>query len=96
MLRWSDTDIKDQIKKTAESLPMKTWASLSEHSPNIYHGCFRGEPNNVAKFLERPSAPKPGRKVVWPERLRCIEFKTMRKSTLSHSRSFDNITVTHC
>ena len=92
-------DLSEQMKKPSESLPMKTWASIADHSPvslNIYHGCFRGEPNNVAKSLERPSAPKPGRKVVWPERLRCIEFKTIRKATISHSRSFDNITFSHC
>ena len=99
MIHWNDINTADQLKKTPESLPLKTWASIVDNSPhslNIYHGCFRGQPQDVGRTLQRPSAPKPCRKVVWPERLRVIEYKTIRKLTISHSRSFDNITSSHC
>ena len=96
MIHWKDIDIKEPIEKTATSLPLKSWASHNPVSFTTNHGCFRGEPNNYGNSLARPSAPKPCKKVVWPERLCCIEFKTNRKASLTHSRSCDNITVAHC
>ncbi|EAY11863.1 hypothetical protein TVAG_362430 [Trichomonas vaginalis G3] len=93
-----NNDMFQDKPQPGQSLPVASWNSL----PNIpvqsrsYKGCFHRDPQNIAMSLKRPSAPNNKPTFVLPAGRTFKDFEPTRRNSISHSKSCDDISRTHC